>query len=284
MKRLFFIFLLVPVVLFAQETDSELNAEADSLLTNSARNNNAKYFNRILKNIIANKPNSFGAPTFTAGSNISITGSWPSLTISQSGGAGAYPSAGPAISNGSAWVSPPSNSFGPLTNNGSGSFSYNTFGSLLNSSVTGLIPYISGSNSYSMVSVGSNNQVLKLVGGVPVWASYSGGWTSVTLNSSALWVSATVTVRYKVDSDGRCYLSGNITQSGSGHGDPVAINTTALPLYSGGLDVYFPIVNEGGQTISILRISSSGIMTITGGAGRAYNDVLSLEGINYSTN
>lgn len=103
MKKLFWL-LLFPVSSFAQITDANLNLEADTIRTEThAGRNTAQRVGRMFKNIIANKSNINGgtgilaisgggtgtaSPGLVAGSNISITGSWPNQTINQSGGAG----------------------------------------------------------------------------------------------------------------------------------------------------------------------------------------------------
>ncbi len=66
MKKIIFL-LLFPLGVFAQLDNTSLNIEADSLLTNSARNNNAKYFNRMIKNMIKNQVN--GGMITTTGSS-----------------------------------------------------------------------------------------------------------------------------------------------------------------------------------------------------------------------
>src|SRR6478736_5018424 len=102
MKKLIFLLLLIPILGFSQSNRTTLNIEADSLLTNSARQNNAKYFNRILKKIIlsdfnvtagdilpkANGGTGTASPALVAGTNVTITGSWPNQTINSSGGSG----------------------------------------------------------------------------------------------------------------------------------------------------------------------------------------------------
>lgn len=63
MKKLILILLLITPFVLKAQTDASLNTEADSLKTNSSHNNNAKYFNRILKNIISAKWNPIGFTT-----------------------------------------------------------------------------------------------------------------------------------------------------------------------------------------------------------------------------
>jgi len=103
MKKLFYL-LLFPLSSFAQVTDSNLNLEADTIrLETHAGRNTAQRVGRMFKNIIASKSNINGntgilaiagggtgtaSPGLVAGTNISITGSWPNQTINQSGGSG----------------------------------------------------------------------------------------------------------------------------------------------------------------------------------------------------
>lgn len=102
MRKIFLLLFLIPLISYSQSNRTALNIEADSLLTNTARQNNAKYFNRILKNIVlsdfnvtagdilpkANGGTGTSTPSLVAGTNISITGTWPNQTINSAAGGG----------------------------------------------------------------------------------------------------------------------------------------------------------------------------------------------------
>lgn len=103
MKKLLYL-LLFPLSSFAQITDANLNLEADTIRTEThAGRNTAQRVGRMFKNLIASKSNINGntgilaiagggtgtsSPGLVAGTNISITGSWPNQTINSSGGGG----------------------------------------------------------------------------------------------------------------------------------------------------------------------------------------------------
>lgn len=67
MKRLILGLLLIPVIGISQ-TDGSLNTETDSLLTNTAHQNNSKYFRRLFRNVISAKWNPTGHLTTTGSS------------------------------------------------------------------------------------------------------------------------------------------------------------------------------------------------------------------------
>jgi len=71
MKKLIFALLLTPFIGLSQSNRTVLNTQADSLLTNSAHQNNAKYFNRILKKIILSDFNLTSGDLIPLGSNVS---------------------------------------------------------------------------------------------------------------------------------------------------------------------------------------------------------------------
>lgn len=103
MKKIFLFILLIPSFSFAQKTKAQLDAEADSIKNETiARNNNSTRLTRMWKNqnasflnptngdILAKVNGGTGtsSPSLVAGTNVTITGSWPNQTINSSGGGG----------------------------------------------------------------------------------------------------------------------------------------------------------------------------------------------------
>jgi len=101
MKKLTYLILLLPIISFAQ-SNADNQTAIDSLKTNTAKKNNATFLWRLYTGLnnskfnitngdilpIVNGGTGTSSPALVAGTNISITGSWPNQTINQSGGSG----------------------------------------------------------------------------------------------------------------------------------------------------------------------------------------------------
>lgn len=73
----------------------------------------------------------------------------------------------------------------PLTTGITGTLGVTNGGTGLTSATTGDLLYASGTNTLAARAIGSANQVLKVVGGVPTWGNLSGGINYLTSNPDA---------------------------------------------------------------------------------------------------
>ena len=160
-------------------------------------------------------------PSLVAGTNVSITGTWPNQTINSSGGGGGgmvYPGAGIPLSTGSAWdtsyattgtgnvaLSTSPTFVTPILGTPTSATLTNATGLPLTTGVTGLLPVANG---------GSGTATPALVAGTNV--SITGSWPNQTINSTS---SGTVTSV----ATGTGLTGGPITSTGT-----VALANTAV--------------------------------------------------------
>lgn len=190
-------------------------------------------------------------PALVAGTNVSITGTWPNQTINSSGGGGGgmvYPGAGIPLSTGIAWdtsysttgtgnvaLSTSPTFVTPILGTPTSATLTNATGLPLTTGVTGLLPIANG---------GTGTATPALVAGTNV--TITGTWPNQTVNSTA-GGSGTVT---SVDATVPSFLSVS--------GGPVTTSGTLAIAYSG---TALPIANGGTGATSL---SAAGIATLTG--------------------
>ena len=112
---------------------------------------------------------------------------------------------------------------------------------------TGDLIYSSAANTLSKLPIGSTNQVLTVVGGVPTWAASTGGVTSFQTSLNGLTPSTSTT--------GAVTLAGTLGVSSGGTGQTSYTDGQLL------------IGNSTGNTLSKATLTAGSNITITNGAG-----------------
>lgn len=112
---------------------------------------------------------------------------------------------------------------------------------------TGDLIYSSASNTLSKLPIGSTNQVLTVVGGVPTWAASTGGVTSFQTSLNGLTPNTSTT--------GAVTLAGTLGVSSGGTGQTSYTDGQLL------------IGNSTGNTLSKATLTAGSNITITNGAG-----------------
>jgi len=112
---------------------------------------------------------------------------------------------------------------------------------------TGDLIYTSATNTLSKLPIGSTNQVLTVVGGVPAWAASTGGVTSFQTSLNGLTPSTSTT--------GAVTLAGTLGVSSGGTGQTSYTDGQLL------------IGNSTGNTLSKATLTAGSNITITNGSG-----------------
>lgn len=177
MKKLFIFCLLAVNFAFAQQTDSWLNSEADTIrLETLPGHNTAKRVGRMFKNLVSSKLNvgSLSSYTFTSGTagTVPASGGGTSTYLRADGTWATLPSS-----------TLPANANGVLYNNGSGIMSWpSALNNLLSASGASYqIPFYNGGGGYGFIPAGASGQTLVISGGVPTWTQGFGPWNYMTL-------------------------------------------------------------------------------------------------------
>jgi hypothetical protein len=220
---------------------------------------------------VANGGSGTATPSLVAGTNVSITGTWPNQTINSSGGGGGgmvYPGAGIPLSTGIAWgtsysttgtgdvvLSTSPTLVPPLLGTPTSATLTNATGLPLTTGVTGLLPVANG---------GTGTATPALVAGTNV--TITGSWPNQTVNSTA-GGSGTVT---SVDATVPSFLSvsgGPITTSGT---LAIAYSGTALPVANGGtgatsLTANNVILGNGTSAVQVVAPGTNGNVLTSNG-------------------
>jgi len=120
-------------------------------------------------------------------------------------------------------------------------------GTGLTTYTAGDLIYASGTTTLSKVGIGSNGQVLTVVGGVPAWAASTGGVTSFQTSLTGLTPSTSTT--------GAVTLAGTLGVDSGGTGQTSYTDGQLL------------IGNSTGNTLSKATLTAGSNITITNGAG-----------------
>jgi len=287
MKKLLFI-LLFPLTGYAQISDADLNLEADIIRTEThGGRNTAERIGRMFKDIIANKPNLTVTPILTAGTNISITGTLPNLTINQVGGSGisnSAPSGDLMKSNGTnavgSGVTVPGS--GQIVSTVSpGSISLTTTGNVCGTSSTDILVKRSGSSSL-VVGLNNNIELLNTTSGkaimlqgsddVTQFFKYDGStWTEalrLTSTGSLSWTNfttingwtATTTHKFRVTPQGYLEISMRLNGSSASATTFASLTGLTLPVSSGTL---LFLASTGGGTAVIVTATITSSSTIS---------------------
>ena len=112
---------------------------------------------------------------------------------------------------------------------------------------TGDLIYTSATNTLSKLPIGSTNQVLTVVGGVPAWAASTGGVTSFSAGTTGLTPSTATT--------GAITLAGTLDVDNGGTGQTSYTDGQLL------------IGNSTGNTLSKATLTAGSNITITNGSG-----------------
>ena len=178
------------------------------------------------------------SPSLVAGTNVTISGSWPNQTINASGGGGTVTSVN--VSGGTTGLT---TSGGPVTGFGTitlaGTLASANGGTGFTTYAAGDLIYASATNTLSKLTAGTNGYVLTLASGVPTWAASTGGVTSFSAGSTGLTPNTATT--------GAISLAGTLAVGYGGTGlttftsggavyatSTSALTTGTLPIASGG--------------------------------------------------
>jgi hypothetical protein len=245
---------------------------------------------------VANGGSGTATPSLVAGTNVSITGTWPNQTINSSGGGGGgmvYPGAGIPLSTGIAWgtsynttgtgdvvLSTSPTLVTPLLGTPTSATLTNATGLPLTTGVTGTLPIANGgtgttsttfadltTNVTGLLPVangGTGTATPALVAGTNV--TITGSWPNQTVNSTA-GGSGTVT---SVDATVPSFLSvsgGPITTSGT---LAIAYSGTALPVANGGtgatnLTANNVILGNGTSAVQVVAPGTNGNVLTSNG-------------------
>jgi hypothetical protein len=245
---------------------------------------------------VANGGTGTATPALVAGTNVSITGTWPNQTINSSGGGGGgmvYPGAGIPLSTGIAWgtsynttgtgdvvLSTSPTLVTPLLGTPTSATLTNATGLPLTTGVTGTLPIANGgtgttsttfadltTNVTGLLPVangGTGTATPALVAGTNV--TITGSWPNQTVNSTA-GGSGTVT---SVDATVPSFLSvsgGPITTSGT---LAIAYSGTALPVANGGtgatnLTTNNVILGNGTSAVQVVAPGTNGNVLTSNG-------------------
>jgi hypothetical protein len=135
----------------------------------------------------------------------------------------------------------------PATAGGTGQTTY----------TTGDIVYASATNTISKLGIGSNDQVLTVVAGVPAWAASSGGVTSFSAGTTGLTPSTATT--------GAITLGGALSVSNGGLGGTSTPTAGQIPIGNG--TTYTIATITAGTGISVTNGSGAITIAASGGSG-----------------
>jgi hypothetical protein len=135
----------------------------------------------------------------------------------------------------------------PATAGGTGQTTY----------TTGDIVYASATNTISKLGIGSTNQVLTVVAGVPAWAASSGGVTSFSAGTTGFTPSTATT--------GAITLAGALSVSNGGLGGTTTPTAGQIPIGNG--TTYTIATLTQGTGISITNSSGAITIAASGGSG-----------------
>lgn len=135
----------------------------------------------------------------------------------------------------------------PATAGGTGQTTY----------ATGDIVYASATNTISKLGIGSTNQVLTVVAGVPAWAASTGGVTSFSAGTTGFTPSTGTT--------GAITLAGTLGVANGGTGITTTPTNGQIPIGNG--TIYTAATITAGTGISVTNGSGSITIATSGGSG-----------------
>ena len=135
----------------------------------------------------------------------------------------------------------------PATAGGTGQTTY----------ATGDIVYASATNTISKLGIGSTNQVLTVVAGVPAWAASTGGVTSFSAGTTGFTPSTGTT--------GAITLAGTLGVANGGTGITTTPTNGQIPIGNG--TTYTAATITAGTGISVTNGSGSITIAASGGSG-----------------
>ena len=243
---------------------------------------------------VANGGSGTATPSLVAGTNVTITGTWPNQTINSSGGGGGmtYPGAGIANSTGSAWgtsytttgsgtvlalANSPSLTTPILGTPQSGNFSTGTFTwPTFNQNTTGTAANITASSNSTLTTLSSlslpGSQVSGNISGnaanVTGVVAVANGGTGVTTSSGA---NSVVLRDANNNITANAYFNGFTSVAASG--STITLTVASTPVYlitgSGGQVVQLPNATtlSNGTIFSFNNNQSSGAITVNNASG-----------------
>jgi hypothetical protein len=220
------------------------------------------------------------SPSLVAGTNVTISGSWPNQTINASGGGGSGTVTSVNVSGGTTGLT---TSGGPITGSGtitlagtlaiaSGGTGQTTASAAFNAlspiTSTGDLIIGNGTNSATRLGIGTNGYVLTSNGTTASWAASTGGVTSFSAGSTGLTPSTATT--------GAITLAGTLAVANGGTGVTTSSGANSVVLRDANANVTANYLFAGysntaaAGTTTTLTAASAFSYVVTGSGGQTF--------------
>jgi hypothetical protein len=220
------------------------------------------------------------SPSLVAGTNVTISGSWPNQTINASGGGGSGTVTSVNVSGGTTGLT---TSGGPITGSGtitlagtlaiaSGGTGQTTASAAFNAlspiTSTGDLIIGNGTNSATRLGIGTNGYVLTSNGTTASWAASTGGVTSFSAGSTGLTPSTATT--------GAITLAGTLAVANGGTGVTTSSGANSVVLRDANSNITANYLYTGysntaaAGTTTTLTAASAFSYVVTGSGGQTF--------------